>query len=198
MSASFLQLGKNDTVCSADQDTQWMLLSEHNAFLLLLVHWLSTIGWKNIAHWKQTEHLLEHAWTHIIHQVLHVKLSLGIVIPAQNSLNANTTRITGIQPQVRKGREIIAFPLSLYLFLFFSFLIPFNSDTGQCNAGFFDDGFLCISDLNSIPYRKNIVFLPNYSYYQLHSSDIFWDRWTSKTIFVSFFLVPSLTSSLTN
>jgi len=83
-----------------------------------------------------------------------VKLSLGIVILAKNSLSANIIKITGIQPQVRK--EIIV------LFLNSFFLIPFYSDAGQCNVGFFDDGFLCISDLNSIPYRTNLVhFFPS-------------------------------------
>jgi len=40
-----------------------------------------------------------------------VKLSRDIVIPAKNSLNAIITKTIGIQPQVRKAREIITFSL---------------------------------------------------------------------------------------
>jgi len=145
-------------------------------YLLQLVHLVFMIGWKKTAHWKQTEHLLEHAWTHIIHSVLHVKLSRDTVILAKNNLSAIITHTD----------------------VLFGFFLHFY------DVGFFDDGFLCISDLNSIPYRTNLVhFFPSLgtspsSQYELYSSNISWDRWTSKSIFIGFFLAPSPTSAISN
>ena len=57
---------------------------------------------------------------------------------------------------------------------------------GNCTSGYFDDGFLCMSDANSIPYRIN-YYSASTSGIQIGSSDISWNS-DSSSIFVSFYL----------
>jgi hypothetical protein len=71
------------------------------------------------------------------------------------------------------------------------------SNKGACKSGYFDDGFLCIAEANSIPHRQNLVkFLPAIgaaepeSAYQVTSREISWDN-TSKSLFVGFSLMPT-------